>query len=38
MPGLSNYFIGSDPTGWATGVRTFREVVYRDLWDGAGIS
>ena len=37
MPGRSNYFIGSDLAGWATGVRTFREVVYRDLWDGVDL-
>ena len=37
MPGRSNYFIGSDPAGWATGVRTFREVVYHDLWDGVDL-
>jgi len=37
LPGSSNFFIGNDPSGWATGVRTFREVVYPDLWDGVDL-
>ena len=34
LPGVLNYFIGPDPTRWATGVRAFAEVAYEDLWDG----
>lgn len=30
----TNYFIGDDPTRWATNVRSYGRVVYEDLWDG----
>jgi gliding motility-associated-like protein len=30
--GISNYFIGNDPAGWQSGVRTFQEVVYRNVY------
>ncbi|MBD2724697.1 gliding motility-associated C-terminal domain-containing protein [Hymenobacter armeniacus] len=29
-----NYFLGQDPTHWATGVRGFRELRYAGLWPG----
>ncbi len=32
-----NYFIGSDPSGWHTGVRAYSEVVYRDVWGGVDL-
>ncbi len=32
-----NYFIGSDPGGWRTGVRAYSEVVYRDVWGGVDL-
>lgn len=32
--GKVNYLIGSDPAGWHTGLPTYGEVVYRDLWPG----
>lgn len=37
VDGVSNFFVGSDPSRWATGVRTFREVIYPDLWDGVDL-
>jgi hypothetical protein len=30
----NNYFRGSDPEGWHTDVPNYREIVYRELWDG----
>jgi hypothetical protein len=29
-----NYFHGSDPAQWRTGLRHYGEIVYRDLWPG----
>lgn len=34
LPGTVNYLIGSDPARWRTGVPTYQEVGYRDLWPG----
>ena len=34
LPYRTNFFIGGDPGGWRTGVRTYHEVVYRNLYDG----
>jgi hypothetical protein len=34
LPGRVNYLLGSDPDKWQTGLPTYREVVYRDLWPG----
>lgn len=34
LPGVTNILRGDDPARWSTGLRTYREVVYRDLWDG----
>src|SRR4051812_22213055 len=33
-PGVVNYLRGNDRTAWRTGVRHFREIVYRNLWRG----
>lgn len=33
-PGKVNYLIGSDPSQWRTGLPTYGQVVYRDLWPG----
>jgi len=38
MPHRSNYFIGNDPSKWRTSVRSYREIVYRDLYDGIDLS
>ncbi len=34
LPHRSNYFLGSDPLQWRTGVRNFEEVIYSDLYEG----
>ena len=36
-PGYVSFFRGSDPAGWYTGVRAYREVVYHDLWPGVDL-
>ncbi len=28
-----NFFMGNDPSSWVTGVRSYRSIMYRDLWD-----
>jgi hypothetical protein len=33
-PGRVNYLLGNDPSKWRTGLSTYREVVYRQLWPG----
>ena len=30
----SNYFLGPDPSRWATGARSYRELLYEDVWPG----
>ncbi|MFG1735531.1 SBBP repeat-containing protein [Paenibacillus sp. 843] len=35
--GKFNYFIGNDPAKWHTGVPTYREIVYRELWSGVDL-
>jgi Beta-propeller repeat len=32
--GTVNYLVGSDSSKWTTGIPTFGEVVYRELWPG----
>ena len=34
LPGVYNYLIGDDPSGWSTGVLRYSRVVYEDLYDG----
>src|SRR6185295_8980921 len=34
QPGLYNYFQSLDPKEWRTNVRSYAEVVYRDVWPG----
>jgi hypothetical protein len=34
LPGKANYFIGSDPSQWRTGVPTYAKVRYRDVYPG----
>lgn len=29
-----HYFIGNDPAQWMTGLATYQEIVYRELWPG----
>jgi fibronectin type 3 domain-containing protein len=33
----SNYFFGNDPDGWVTGARSYREVLYQDVWPGIDV-
>ena len=35
--GRSNYFLGDDPTRWATGVPRYSGVLVGDLWPGIGV-
>jgi gliding motility-associated-like protein len=32
--GFNNYFIGSDPSKWASKCRVFQEILYKDLYPG----
>ncbi len=34
LDGVVNYFIGDDPGRWRTGLPTFREIVYREVYPG----
>ena len=37
LPGKANYFIGSDPKTWRTGVSLFRRVEYADVYPGVDL-
>lgn len=37
LPQAMNFFIGNDPARWQTGVRSYREIVYEDLYDGTDL-
>lgn len=34
LPGISNYFLGNDPTKWRTGVPHYRQVKYQGVYPG----
>jgi hypothetical protein len=34
LPGVSNYFLGNDPSQWRTQVPTYARVVYQDVYPG----
>jgi hypothetical protein len=36
--GKVNYFIGNDPARWRTGLSTYEELVYRELWPGIDLA
>jgi len=38
LPGIANFFIGSDPTQWHTNVPTYAGVIYHDLYPGMDLS
>ena len=38
LPGIANFFTGSDPTQWHTNVPTYTGVAYRDLYPGIDLS
>jgi hypothetical protein len=37
LTGTSNYFVGSDPRRWHTGIRTYARVEYRDVYPGVSL-
>ncbi len=37
LPGVSNYFLGDDPSQWRTGVRSFDSVRYEGVYDGVDL-
>jgi hypothetical protein len=37
LPGTSNYFIGSDPGKWRTGVSTFAQVEFAGVYPGIDV-
>ena len=37
LPGVTNYLIGNDPRRWRTGLRSFAEVEYRDVYPGVDL-
>src|SRR5439155_10428168 len=38
LPGISNYFIGNDPSAWHTGIPNFAKVSYRDIYPGVDLT
>jgi uncharacterized protein (TIGR03437 family) len=34
LPGVSNWFLGNEPTKWRSGVRHYARVLYRDVYPG----
>jgi hypothetical protein len=38
LPGKVNYLRGKDPAKWRTGLPTYKEVVYRELWPGIDLA
>jgi len=38
LPGISNYFIGKDPSGWHTNVPQYSRVVMKDLYPGVDMA
>jgi hypothetical protein len=37
LAGKNNFFSGSDPAEWKTGVPAFREVIYHEVWPGVDL-
>ncbi len=37
LTGTANYFVGSDPTQWHTGIPTFAHVTYHDVYPGISL-
>jgi hypothetical protein len=38
LPGVVNYFVGNDRARWHTGLPTYNQVLYRDLWPGVDLT
>ncbi|QNF32771.1 gliding motility-associated C-terminal domain-containing protein [Adhaeribacter swui] len=36
-PGLRNYYLGNDPRKWASGVKSYGEVKYQNLYNGVAM-
>ncbi len=37
LPGIVNYYVGSDPKNWHTGVKQYSSVSYRDVYPGVNM-
>lgn len=37
VPGVSNYFLGNDPSKWATGVKTYQALIYKNVYPNVDI-
>lgn len=37
LTSLSNYFIGNDPSKWATGVQSFQALLYKNVYNGIDV-
>ena len=38
QPGVVSYFMGNDQSRWRTGLPTYGQVTYRDLWPGVDLT
>jgi len=38
LPGDANYLMGSDPSGWHTGIPTYARIVYHDVYPGIDLA
>ena len=38
LSGVSNYYIGNDPSRWQSGIPNYRKVVYRDAYPGIDVT
>src|ERR1700722_10100757 len=38
LPGISNYYIGNDPSRWQSGIPNYRKVVYREVYSGIDVT
>jgi len=37
LPGITSYFLGSDPSRWIAGIRTYGQVLYREVMPGVDL-
>ena len=38
LPGIVNYFIGSNPQNWRTNIPTYKKVEYKDIYPGIDLA
>ena len=38
LPGVSNYYIGNDPTKWRSGIPNYGKVIYRNAYPGIDLA